>query len=242
MELSKFNLEKEKLPLHVAIIMDGNGRWAKKQGLERYKGHEKGYEVLKEIVEFNENIGIRYLSFYAFSTENWGRPKSEIDFLFSLARKLAKEYKKNLIEKQIRLTITGSKERLPEDLVKELWSIEEETKDFEKFTLNIVFNYGGRKEIVDATKRLFSEYESGKLSISDITEEVFANYLYHPELPDVDLLIRTSGEFRISNFLLWKVAYAEIWVTQTLWPDFTPEEFVEALRDFQKRERRFGKI
>ncbi|MGC8764270.1 MAG: polyprenyl diphosphate synthase [Brevinematia bacterium] len=222
--------------------MDGNGRWAKSRGLERWKGHERGYEVLKNIVEFNKEVGIRILSFYAFSTENWNRPKQEVDFLFSLARKLAKEYKSVLFENKIRLTITGSKDGLPTDLVETLWNVEKETESFDKFTLNIVFNYGGRKEIVDGVKKLFSDYKNGNFDIEKLDESSFSHYLYHPEIPDVDLLIRTSGELRISNFLLWKVAYAEIWVTKTLWPDFTPEEFVTAISDYQKRERRFGKV
>ncbi len=235
-------LDTEKIPQHVGIIMDGNGRWAKQRGLERHKGHEKGYQVLKSIIESNKDIGIKVLSFYAFSTENWNRPKKEIDFLFSLAGHLAEEYRKIMIENNIRLTITGSKERLPDDLVNKLWSIEEETKNFDKYTLNIVFNYGGRKEIVDATKKLILDIKDKKVSVDEIDEKLFSSYLYHPEIPDVDLLIRTSGELRISNFLLWKVAYAEIWVTKTLWPDFTPEEFVKAIKDYTERERRFGKV
>ncbi len=241
-EILGYKIDLEKLPFHVGIIMDGNGRWAKSRGLERYRGHEKGYEVLKNIVEFNRDVGIRVLSFYAFSTENWNRPKSEIEFLFSLATRLAKEYKNVLVENKIRLTITGSKERLPQKLIKTLWSVEEETKDFNNFTLNIVFNYGGKKEIVDGAKKIIADYKNGILNPENLDENLFASYLYHPEIPDVDLLIRTSGELRISNFLLWKVAYAEIWVTETLWPDFTPQEFITAISDYQKRERRFGKV
>ena len=237
-----YEIDFENLPSHVAFIMDGNGRWAKSKGLERYKGHEKGYEVLKSIIEFNKEIGIKTLSFYAFSTENWARPKSEIDYLFSLAKRLAEEYKKVLFENSIRLTITGTKDRIPKSLIDSLWKIEEETKDFDKFTLNMVFNYGGRKEIVDAAKKILQDYKNKKIKLEDIDERLFASYLYHPEIPDVDLLIRTSGELRISNFLLWKVSYAEIWVTKTLWPDFTQQEFVQAISEYQKRERRFGKV
>jgi len=242
MEFFGIKLDPARLPQHAGIIMDGNGRWAKKRGLERYKGHEKGYEVLKNIVEFNKELGIKFLSFYAFSTENWNRPAVEIEYLFSLARKLAREYKKTLLENEIKLTITGTQEKLPKDLAIELWNIEEETKDFKNFTLNIVFNYGGRKEIIDGVKAIIKDYSNGKVKLEEIDEAFFSKYLYHPEIPDVDLLIRTSGELRISNFLLWKVAYAEIWVTETLWPDFTPEEFVRAIYDYQKRERRFGGI
>lgn len=232
----------DKIPKHVGIIMDGNGRWAKEKGLERHKGHEKGYQVLKNIVEFNKEIGIKTLSFYAFSTENWNRPEKEINCLFSLARKLATEYRKTLIENKIRLTIYGSKERLPEDLIKSLWSIEKETKNFDNYTLNMVFNYGGRKEIIDGVKKILQDIKNNKININEIDEEKFGSYLYHPEIPDVDLLIRTSGELRISNFLLWKVAYAEIWVTKTFWPDFTPEEFIKAIKNYTERERRFGKV
>ncbi|MEJ5283637.1 MAG: isoprenyl transferase [Brevinematales bacterium] len=241
-EFFGIEIELDKIPQHVGIIMDGNGRWAKEKGLERHKGHEKGYQVLKDIVEFNKEIGIKTLSFYAFSTENWNRPEKEINYLFSLAKKLATEYRKTLLENKIRLTIYGSKERLPEDLIKSLWSIEEETKDFDNYTLNMVFNYGGRKEIIDGVKKILQDIKNNKINIDEIDEQKFSSYLYHPEIPDVDLLIRTSGELRISNFLLWKVAYAEIWVTKTFWPDFTPEEFVKAIKNYTERERRFGKV
>lgn len=236
------DLSPDKLPRHVAIIMDGNGRWAKKRNMERIRGHEKGYKVLKEVTDFNKYIGVKYISVYAFSTENWKRPANEIDFLMRLAETLIVEYTDTLIKNDVKLMITGTNNNLDPQLITSLNRAIERTSHCKSYTLNIVFNYGGRMEIIDAAKKLAIEYKDNKLSLDNLDEALFHNYLYQPGLPDVDLLIRTSGELRISNFLLWQNSYSEFWITKKLWPDFTPRDYCKAIKEYQKRNRRFGGV
>lgn len=233
-------IDPDRLPDHIAIIMDGNGRWAKKRGLERIRGHEKGFQVLKEIVDFNKHVGVKTISVFAFSTENWQRPAGEVSFLMQLARNLVLDYTDDLIKNDVRLTITGSEEKLDPGVLSLLKEGVARTSHCRAYTLNIAFNYGGKREIVDAARKMAEEYKQGKISVADFSEEDFRKYLYHPELPDVDLLIRTSGELRISNFLLWQSAYAEFWFTFKFWPDFTKKDYCKSIRDFQQRKRRKG--
>jgi undecaprenyl diphosphate synthase len=239
-----FNLEIDEklLPLHVGIIMDGNGRWARKRELPRVQGHVKGYEVLKKIVEFNRKIGIRYISVFAFSTENWHRPRDEVDFLMKLARDLIAEYTDTLLKNNIRLMVTGTKDNLDRDFIKQLDESVNKTRNCRLYVLNIVFNYGGRKEILDAAKKLAMDYHEGSLDLEMIDEDLFRGYLYQPELPDIDLIIRTSGEYRLSNFLIWQSNYAELYFTRKLWPDFSERDFTRAIFNYQSRHRRFGSV
>ena len=227
------------VPYHVAVIMDGNGRWAKKRGLPRNLGHKRGIDNVKKIIESAKDRGVRILSLFAFSTENWSRPKKEIDFLFSSFKKYLS---KNKGDKDIRFNVMGSRKGLSEDLISEIDEAVDKTKNNNKIVLNIAFNYGGRDEIVFAAKKIAEDFKNGSLSLKSLDEKSFQGYLYDPFIPDVDLLIRTSGEERISNFLLWRVAYAELYFTNVLWPDFTAGEFDKALDSFKRRERRFGGI
>ncbi len=224
------------LPVHVGIIMDGNGRWAKRRGLPRIKGHEEGAKVTERIVIAAKNLGIKYLSLYAFSTENWKRPKEEVEFLFSLMYEYVKSKLGLFLENDVRFRVIGRLWELPDYLREGFKWMEEQTSHCSSMTAVFAVNYGGRQEIVDAVNRAIQDGER-KLNL-----ETIRKYLYMPELPDLDLLIRTSGELRISNFLLWQSAYTELWFTETLWPDFTEEEFLEAIEDFKRRERRFGGI
>ena len=224
------------LPVHVGIIMDGNGRWAKRRGLPRIKGHEEGAKVTERIVIAAKNLGIKYLSLYAFSTENWKRPKEEVEFLFSLMYKYIKSKTDLFLENDVKFRVIGRLWELPDYLREGFKWMEEQTSHCSSMTAVFAVNYGGRQEIVDAVNRAIQDGER-KLNL-----ETIRKYLYMPELPDLDLLIRTSGELRISNFLLWQSAYTELWFTETLWPDFTEEEFLEAIEDFKRRERRFGGI
>lgn len=233
-------LIKERLPQHIAIIMDGNGRWAEKRLLGRINGHRKGIEVVKDIVEFCREIGIGYLTLYTFSKENWNRPKAEVNALMEfLEEHLRKELLK-LVENDIRFKAIGNIGELPENVQKIVKEVEDKTTDNTGMVLNLALSYSGRAEIVEAAKKLALEARQGEIGVEDITEELFARHLYTAGTPDPDLLIRTSGEFRISNFLLWQMAYTEIYVTDVLWPDFKREHLIEAILDFQNRERRFG--
>lgn len=221
------------VPNHVAIIMDGNGRWAKNKNKPRVFGHKAGAETLRKIMEYSRKIGIKYLTVYAFSTENWKRSKEEVDALMFLFKNYIKLEKENLLKNKIRFMVSGRVEGVSKSLLEAINELEEATsKDYE-MTLNIAFNYGGRAEIIDAINKIL---KSGKENIS---EEEFSKYLYN-DIPDPDFLIRTSGEFRISNFLLWQIAYSEIYITDKYWPDFNKEEMEKALLDYSKRERRFG--
>ena len=226
----------ENLPLHVGIIMDGNGRWAVRRGLPRIEGHRKGAETTERIVVAASKIGIKYLSLYAFSTENWKRPKEEVNFLFSLMYEYVRSKLNLFLENNVKFRAMGRLWELPDYLQEGFAWMEEQTSHCSGMTAVFAVNYGGRQEILDAVNRIL------KSGLDSVDQETFSRYLYIPELPDLDLLIRTSGELRISNFLLWQSAYTELWFTDTLWPDFTEEEFKKALADFSRRERRFGGI
>jgi undecaprenyl diphosphate synthase len=218
------------VPAHVAIIMDGNGRWAKRRGLPRTKGHEMGEKALFDVVEGALEAGIRYLSVYSFSTENWNRPPEEVDFLMNFNRALLRQRRDELDERRVRIRRIGRRELVPPDVLEEFDEAERRTAHHTRMDLLTCFNYGGRAELDDAAQRL--RERDGEGSIAD--------HLYAPDAPDVDLLIRTSGEMRLSNFLLWQGAYAELYFTETLWPDFDRHALFEALRDYSGRKRRFG--
>ncbi len=236
------DLDVSRLPSHVAIIMDGNGRWAKRRILNRIKGHEKGSETVRVIVRTCRKIGIPYLTLFAFSTENWQRPKPEIKALMTLLKKFLKSEQKEMMDNNIRLSVIGQIERLPEDVQDILHKTMALTKDNDKLNLNLALSYGARAEIVRMAKKIAKSAVNGKLDPDLLTEKTISEHLYTKKIPDPDLLIRTSGEMRISNFLLWQIAYTEIFVTDTLWPDFGEDEFVEIVKDYQNRERRFGKV
>jgi undecaprenyl diphosphate synthase len=228
----------EKVPRHVAIIMDGNGRWAKARWLPRVAGHRAGVSVLVPLLETAGEIGVRALTLYAFSTENWARPATEVDSLMTLFLETAKDKVPELNERGARLRFLGRKERLAGDVRAAMDEAERLTRGNDRLDVYVALNYGGRGEIVDAVRRMIS----AGLDPDEVDEATFARYLYAPELPEVDLVIRTSGELRISNFLLWQIAYAEFYVTDTLWPDFSPEEFRRAIASFAARSRRRGGV
>ena len=240
MEL-KDQIDRKKLPGHVAVIMDGNGRWAKKKGKHRIFGHKNGVTSVREITEAAAELGIRYLTLYAFSTENWNRPKEEIDALMSLlVSSLSKEIK-TLMKNNIRLLAIGDLKSLPANVYKKLNSCIHETSRNAGTSLVLAISYSSRWEIADATKRIAMEVSKGKISVEDINADLLTQYINTQEIPDPDMLIRTSGEFRVSNFLLWQIAYSELYFTNTLWPDFRKNDFFEAILNYQNRERRFGK-
>ncbi len=229
------------LPRHIAIIMDGNGRWAKKRGLPRVAGHRQGTEALKRVMDVCGELGIKYLTVYAFSTENWQRPKDEVDFLLNLFSETIDREVERLKENKICIRFLGRIEAFPKSLQEKMAWATKETEGGD-FYLNIMVNYGGRAEIIDATRRLAEEAKAQKTEPNKIDEKLFSKKLYTADIPDPDLLIRTAGEMRISNFLLWQISYAELWVTKTLWPDFNKEDLYQAIADYNKRERRFGKV
>ncbi|MFC1814886.1 isoprenyl transferase [Thermodesulfobacteriota bacterium] len=235
-------LANENLPVHVAIIMDGNGRWAKKHFLNRIKGHEKGTETVRMVVETSREIGLSILTLYAFSTENWQRPKTEVAALMTLLKNFLESELANLMKNNIRLSAIGQIERLPPDVQQSLNRLITSTNKNDGMILNLALSYGGRAEIVRVVQKIAKMAQETKLDPGSITAEHVSEYLYTKGMPDPDLLIRTSGESRISNFLLWQIAYTEIFVTDTLWPDFGKEEFVNILKDFQCRDRRFGRV
>lgn len=226
-----------KLPQHIGIIMDGNGRWAQKRGKPRREGHKKGVQTLKKLARIVGNKGIPYLTVYAFSTENWKRPRPEVNFLLKLFHQTIENEIDELKEEDISIKIIGRRDGLPKYLVDEINKVEKETYENEGLNLNIAFNYGGRAEIIDAANRIL---QNDQVDMENITEEKFSDYLYSKRTPDVELLIRTGGEKRISNFLLWQIAYAELYFTDTYWPDFDSDDLEEALEEYSCRERRFG--
>ncbi len=230
------HIDTGKLPHHVAVIMDGNGRWARQRGQKRTYGHLHGVDAVRRTVEAAGETGIPFLTLYAFSTENWNRPQEEVNTLMNLLAETIEREQDNLIEKNIRLHVAGDMEKLPAYVKEKFAAILEKTSPGHRMTLTLALNYGGRNEIVSAVNRILAEGRHQQVS-----EEVFEQYLQTARLPDVDLLIRTGGEQRISNFLLWKAAYAELYFTNVLWPDFTKDDFLTAIADYQKRERRFGK-
>lgn len=230
------------LPQHIAIILDGNGRWAKKRGLPRTAGHQEGAMNVREITKLCANIGIKALTVYAFSTENWKRPDEEVKFLMKLPIKFFNEFAPELVKNNIRLKVIGNVEELPIDLQQKVLEISELTKNNTKMTLTIALNYGSQDEIKQAVQAIATEVKNGQLNVEDINEDVIDQHLMTSDLPPLDLMIRTSGELRISNYLLWQLAYAELYFTSIAWPDFKEEQLYEALLDYQKRNRRFGAL
>ena len=234
-------INKNNLPKHLAIIMDGNGRWAKQKGLLRALGHESGTKAVRETVESCAKLGIQNLTLYAFSTENWNRPKLEVDTLMNLLIKSLKDELKTLQKNEIKLNSIGNLSLLPKSAQKELLEVINKTKENNRMTLTLALSYGAREELVSAIKAISDKVKNNIISSESIDETIINQHLYTHNLPDVDLLIRTSGEHRISNFLLWQIAYAELYFTDVLWPDFREENLYEAIISYQKRERRFGK-
>ncbi|NEV92791.1 isoprenyl transferase [Psychroflexus sp. YR1-1] len=237
----KSNIITEKLPEHIAIIMDGNGRWAKKKGLMRVKGHEKGTKAVRETVEGCAELGVKHLTLYAFSTENWNRPKMEVQMLMKLLVSSLKEEIKTLQDNKIKLQAIGCIENLPSKARKELQEVIEKTAHHDHMTLTLALSYGSREELIQTVKKISEKVKNNIIDSETIDESTINKHLYTQNLPDVDLMIRTSGEQRISNFLLWQMAYAELYFTDILWPDFRKENLFEAIYEYQKRERRFGK-
>ena len=235
--MSVSHIDKRKLPRHVAVIMDGNGRWAQKRGKDRVYGHIHGVETVRKIVEAARELEIEYLTLYTFSTENWARPEDEVNALMNLLAETIKKEEENLIKNNIRIQIVGERKDLPENVRKIFAEVEKKSAADYVMTLSLALNYGGRAEILAAVRSILEE----KYSPAEINEKIFERYLHSGNLPDVDLMIRTGGEQRISNFLLWKIAYAELYFTPVLWPDFEKKDFINALNDYIKRERRYGK-
>jgi len=235
-------IDRQKVPEHVAIIMDGNGRWATKKGLPRSFGHKQGVDVLKEIIKASKNLGCKVLTVYAFSTENWTRPTKEVDFLINLFREVLKNEIEEIHQELIKIKFIGDLSPFPEDLKQLIYSSESLTKNNNSFLLNVCANYGGRQEIVKVAKELALKSSSGEIKPSEVNEELFNSELLTRGIKDPELLIRTSGEKRISNFLLWQLAYSEIYISDVLWPDFNEFEFLKAIIDYQSRNRRFGGI
>lgn len=235
-------LNPDTLPVHVAMIMDGNGRWAKKRLMNRVKGHEKGSQTVRTIVTACRELGIKALTLYAFSTENWARPRAEVSALMKLLKRFLISERGEMLDKGIRLNIIGQMEKLPDAVRQEAIETIRATRGNREMQLNLALSYGSREEITQAAVTLARKVKAGALSPDDISEEVMAAHLYTGTMPDPDLVIRTSGEFRLSNFLMWQAAYAEIFITNTLWPDFSRDEFIDILKNYQERDRRFGKV
>lgn len=231
-----------KVPVHVAIVMDGNGRWAKQRGLPRVKGHEQGAESVRAVMRAARTTGVKYLTLYAFSVENWSRPRAEVNFLMRLIPQFAEYHEKDLHENKIRLRTIGRLEDLPEKTTRTILAVMKRTEEYHDRHLILALSYGSRTEIVEAVRKIATQVRSGKLNPEDITEETVAGNLYLPDVPDPDLIIRTSGEMRLSNFLLWQASYAELYITETLWPDFREDDFKKALEAYGRRQRRFGNI
>lgn len=237
----KEKIDPLKLPQHIAIIMDGNGRWAKKQGLMRVRGHEKGTKAVRDVVEGSAEIGVKNLTLYAFSTENWNRPKMEVDTLMKLLVSSLKKEIKTLQDNDIKLNAIGCLETLPPKALRELEEVIKKTSGNSKMTLTLALSYGSREELTHVVREIAEKVASGEISTKAIDESVINKHLYTRNLPDVDLMIRTSGEQRISNFLLWQLAYAELYFSEILWPDYRKDDLFEAIYNYQNRERRFGK-
>ena len=227
---------------HLAIIMDGNGRWAKKRNLSRTEGHREGAKTVNRVLDLIGKYGIKYLTLYAFSTENWKRPKAEVTALMLLLKEFLELNRDILIKKGVKLRVIGRISDIPFITRKVLTSVMEQTKNNKNGELILALSYGGRSEIVDAVKKISSDVKNGKIDPKKINENLFSNYLYLPDVPDPELMIRTSGEFRLSNFLLWQLSYSELWVTDTLWPDFGEEQLINALSDYKNRSRRYGGV
>ncbi len=239
-ESTKLNLAK--LPQHVAVIMDGNGRWAKQRGLPRIEGHRRGANTLKEMLRYCKDLGIKTLTAYAFSTENWGRPTGEVSFLMGLFERLLQKELKEMEAEEVCINFIGDLSPLPISLQAEMERSMERTKNNQGVFFNVAINYGSRHEMIAACQNIAQKVQEGELAASEINENTISQHLYTSASPDPDLLIRTSGEMRLSNFLLWQLAYTEIYVTDTLWPDFDRQQFDLALQSFQQRDRRFGQV
>ena len=229
-------LNKEKMPNHVAFIIDGNGRWAKLRNKQRTEGHKAGVEAVKNIIDVAKELGIKICSFFVFSTENWKRPKSEVDAIMKMLKDFLKSNKNKNEKENIKLTTMGNLQQLDNDIVKEILEIKEKTKNNKGLIVNICINYGGRSEIINAVNNIIKD------KLTEVDENTFNNYLFSSQIPDPDLIIRTSGEYRLSNFMLWQCAYSELYFTKILWPDFGRDELIDAIYDYQNRERRFGKV
>jgi len=236
------DLDSTRLPQHVAVIMDGNGRWAKRRGLPRIMGHQRGVDTLKALLRCCRDWGVPALTAYAFSTENWGRPLEEVEFLMTLFERVLRKELQEMMEENVRIRFVGNLESLPSSLQTEIDRSMEQTQNNSGIQFTVATNYGGRQEIVQACRAIATKVQQGHLNLEDIDETLLERHLYTAGLSSPDLLIRTSGEMRLSNFLLWQMAYAEIYVTQTLWPDFDRAQFHKALSAYQQRERRFGKV
>ncbi|WP_017651567.1 isoprenyl transferase [Fortiea contorta] len=236
------DLKRELLPQHVAVIMDGNGRWAKRQGLPRIMGHKAGVDALKDLLRCSRDWGIQALTAYAFSTENWKRPQEEVDFLMTLFQRVLRQELREMVKENVQIRFVGNLQALPPVLQAEISRSIEETQKNRGIRFTVATNYGGRQEILQACRAIAEQVQQGKLQPHEIDEAVFESHLYTAGIADPDLLIRTSGEMRLSNFLLWQMAYGEIYITDALWPDFNRAEFHRALCAYQQRERRFGKI
>ncbi len=234
-------IDKQNLPVHLAVIMDGNGRWAKQRGKRRIFGHENGVNAVRQTVENSAKIGIKYLTLYTFSTENWNRPKLEVDTLMRLLVSSLKKELDTFMSNNIRLNTIGEIESLPKKAYRELHEVMEKTKNNDHMTLTLALSYGSRQEMIKSIKQISSKVKNNIISIENIDETIINTHLYTHDLPDVDLLIRTSGEHRISNFLLWQIAYAELYFVDVYWPDFSSKHLAEAIKSYQNRERRFGK-
>jgi undecaprenyl diphosphate synthase len=232
-------MTENKIPTHIAVIMDGNGRWAKSRKLPRIFGHRHGVRKVRQVCDYCIKYGVKYLTLYAFSTENWKRPVTEINGLMKIFREFLNKQAKDLIDKGIRLTVSGRYNKFPEDIVNHIDELIKVSEKNDILVLNVALNYGGRTEILDSIQKILSNPDN---DISDITEDKIAENLYNPFIPDPDLIIRTSGEKRISNFLIWQAAYSELYFTDVLWPDFSEEEFMLAVEDFNNRDRRYGGV
>ena len=235
-------IDKNKIPTHIAIIMDGNGRWAKRRGLPRSEGHRKGLGVVRDIIKAAGELGVEVLTLYAFSSENWKRTKDEVDFLMKSCEAFLNKELPSMIKNNIRFKHIGKLEDLPTSLQNCIRNSIELTRNNHKLCIQLAFNYGARLEIIDVIKKIAEDVKKGRLSSADITESLVSHYLYTKDVPDPDLLIRTSGEMRVSNFLLWQICYSEIYVTKKYWPDFNKRELMRAIEDYQKRCRRFGGV
>jgi undecaprenyl diphosphate synthase len=236
------DLQREKLPRHVAVIMDGNGRWAKTRGMPRIMGHRRGVDALKDLLRCCRDWGIPALTAYAFSTENWGRPLEEVEFLMTLFERILRQELAEMMAENVKIRFVGNLDALPRSLYAEIEKSMIDTENNRGTQFTVATNYGGRQEILQACRAIATQVQQGTLEPDSIDETLFASHLYTHGIPDPDLLIRTSGEMRISNFLLWQMAYSEIYITDTLWPDFDRTEFHRALTDYQQRQRRFGKV
>ena len=235
----------ELLPQHIGFIMDGNGRWAKKRGLNRWEGHVEGARTFRRIGEYASDIGIKYMTFYAFSTENWSRSPTEVEAIMNLFREYLQEGDERLAEndeRQMRMRFIGDRSRLPEDIVALIEKAERESAKYSRVFVNIAMNYGGRAEIVNAVRSIAERVKTRELEPSDISEELMSDYMYTAGQPDPDIIIRPSGEYRLSNFLLWQSAYSEFWYSDVLWPDFSDEDLDEVIREYGRRNRRFGGV